>query len=379
MNHRSTVAVAASAAAPPKAPPDSRARPYWPAMNATLSAPSAIDADRLAAVARLLVDSGRVVPGMEVDITGRARSRWWPLPAVGDREVLASLLPEDTLEGHAEAASALADAVDGEVRRRLHGASVELLERRAGRRAVPHAWLVSLSSLDPYLAASLPAAKVAAFAAALDAWLASGAASLGRARLCLRVHEPAEDATCPHDERWAVELLVQDAEEPSLLVPLAELWDGAVPFAAGAIEDVLTGLGRLTRVAPELAVLLDEAAPTEVLLDTPTLLGLVRDRTEALADVGVALLLPSWWARRGRIALRAKTSSGAATPGVVTESGFGLDQLVSFTWEAALGGRRLTRAELSALARAAAAKQQLVRVRGEWAEVDPAELHAILG
>ncbi len=358
-----------------------------------MSAPPGIDVERLAAVSRLLVDSGRVVPGMDVDAAGRARSRWWPLPAVGDRDVLASLVPDDTFEGHAGAAAALADAVDGEVRRRLADASVELLARRSGRvgrQTVPQAWLVSLIAPDPYLAASLPPSRVAAFAAALDRWLASGAASLGRARLCLRVHEPVIDVGAEvgaavdvtgieADERWAVEILVQDADEPSLLLPVADLWAGAVPFATGAIEDVLTGLGRLTRVAPELASLLDEAAPTEVLLDTATLLDLVRDRTEALADIGVALLLPSWWARRGRLGLRARTSStSVSTPGVVTEAGFGLDELVAFTWEAALGGEPLTDAELSELERAAAAKQQLVRIRGEWAEVDPTEVAAIL-
>jgi len=54
-----------------------------------------------------------------------------------------------------------------------------------------------------------------------------------------------------------------------------------------------------------------------------------------------------------------------------------MDALVAFEWHAALGEHRLTRAELHALARAADAKQSLVRVRGEWVEVRPEDLEAV--
>ena len=46
--------------------------------------------------------------------------------------------------------------------------------------------------------------------------------------------------------------------------------------------------------------------------------------------------------------------------------------------EAALGGQRLTKVELEGLARSAAAKQQLVRVRGEWVQLDQSELAAMI-
>ncbi len=58
-------------------------------------------------------------------------------------------------------------------------------------------------------------------------------------------------------------------------------------------------------------------------------------------------------------------------------SGLNMDALVDFTWEAALGDRKLTKADLAALSRAATAKSSLVRLRGEWVEIDPAELAAI--
>ena len=352
---------------------------------------TAIDLDHVELVAGYLVDTGNVAPSLMVAPDGRGRSCWVPLPAMGDRDVVAGLVIGDRAEDHLAAAEALAVAVDAEVRSRLVGAEARLVARRPGRRTVPQSWLEALTSIDPLLPASLDARKVAAFAASLDAWIASGAVALGRARLCLRVHEPAEssvdDVTGRRPgrkaddldrRRWLVELLVQDGDEPSLVLPVVDLWEGRSPFPAGALEEVLGALAHAVRVAPELAPLLDEAAPTSALLDTETFLAFAHERIEPLAEVGVAVLLPGWWSRRGRVSLRAKSrSTGTGPQGVVTESGFGLEQLVSFTWEAALGGKRLTKVELKALAGVAAAKQGLVRVRGEWVQLDRSELAAI--
>lgn len=357
------------------------------------------------ALARYLVGAGKVAPSLTVDADGRGRARWVPMPAMGDRELLATLVGDDSVAGHAAAADALAAEVDGVVRHRLVDAGARVVARRAGRRTVPHAWLEALSAPDPRLSPSLDAEKVAAFAEVVQAWVATGAVAVGQARLCLRVGEvlvgaldlgpdgavaegtadgpgPSSSGGPPTgvgDARWAVELLVQDADEPSLMVPMADLWEGRAPFPSAVVGDVLASLGRMARVAPELSGLLDVAEPTAARIDTPTFLAFARDRVEALADVGISVQLPTWWARRGRVALRARArSTGAGPAGVVTESGFGLDQLVSFTWEAALGDERLTKAEVKRLARAAEAKQALVQVRGQWVQVEAAELTAVL-
>jgi hypothetical protein len=331
--------------------------------------------ERLASAAAFFVDSGRVVPGLNIDEAGRAWSQWWPLPAVNDRELVASLIEVDTVEEHRRAATALAGEVDRIVRQRLVGSRARLATRRPGRRTVPEAWLLSLTTDDPSLPDSLDPAKVRAFAGAVLAWVRSGAASPGRVRLCLRIHEPAGE----DDGRWPVELLVQDALEASLMVPIADVFAGSVLFRPGTIEEVLTSLGRLVRLAPEFSAVLDTAVPTGIDLDTEALLVVARDRIGDLADVDIAVLLPSWWTRTGRVGLRAKTSSKhTAANGSVTTSKFGLDEIVDFTWEAALGGRRLTKADLAALQKAATAKRSLVKIRGEWVLIDAAEIDAIV-
>ena len=331
-----------------------------------------VDVERCREVAAYFVESGRVVPGMVTGPDGRMRSQWWPLPVADDRELLASMLVDDSLEAHRAAAAELADAVDREVRERLIATGTNVVGRRPGRRTVPHAWALSLATEDPWLPATLNGEKVAAFAAEVERWVSSGAAVAGDAQLCVRVREP-NDA----DEAWQIDLLARDVDEPSLMVPLEDVWDATAPFAPGALEDLLGGLGRLVRLAPELLPVLDAAVPTGIDLDDHTLLGFVRDHTADLEDSGIAVLLPSWWTRGRRLGLRAKTSN-SSDDGAVTEAGFSLEQMVEFKWEAALGDRRLTKADLKTLEEAASAKRALVRVRGEWVQVDPAEIEAIL-
>lgn len=57
--------------------------------------------------------------------------------------MLASLLVDDSIDAHAEVASALAEEVDREVRRRLMSAGATVIGRRPGRRTVPQAWAAS--------------------------------------------------------------------------------------------------------------------------------------------------------------------------------------------------------------------------------------------
>src|SRR5690606_18746499 len=54
--------------------------------------------------------------------------------------------------------------------------------------------------------------------------------------------------------------------------------------------------------------------------------------------------------------------------------GLGLDELLAFEWQAALGDETLSARELAALARH---KAPLVRHRGRWIAVDPRELAEI--
>lgn len=334
---------------------------------------------RTALVARALVDAGKVVPDIVTDEVGVSRSRWVPLPGAGDVDSLLGLLAGDDLADHQAAAVSLAAETDRIVRERL--TDVDPLPRRGGRRSVPQAWIESLSRPDGVLPPSLDSDRVAAFASLVETWVATGALSLGRGRLCLRVHEPGTHPDAPHrsaiEPHWWIEVLIRDAQEPSLVVTIADLWSGASPFPVGTLDEVLTTLGRMVAVAPEVAGIVDSDVPTGVAMSTTALLEFVDRRLATLEEAGIDVLLPSWWASRRRIGLRARAKASASPKGGI-DSGLDFDTLVDFTWEAALGDQRLTAADLRRLAAAAEAKVPLVQVRGEWVRVDAAEVNALI-
>ncbi|MEO5840683.1 MAG: DEAD/DEAH box helicase [Acidimicrobiales bacterium] len=316
-----------------------------------------------------------MVPGIAIDDAGRARSWWWPLPAARDRAAIAALCADGSPQTQRIVAEQLAMAVDRTVRHRLGEHRVGLTARRSGRRSIEDAWLSSLTASDPWLARSYDIEKLRAFEREITRWVASGAATMGSVRLCLRVREPALAGV---DANWSVELLVQDTGEPSLIVAAADVWGGRSPFGPHAVEELLASLGRVARLAPELAMVLDESAPSEIELSTALLMDFLTQRIDTLADAGIAVLLPAWWAQRRRLGLRVKAKSARSGAASVVAGGIGMDAVVAFSFEAALGEHRLTTAELRALTHAVEAKQALVRVRGEWIEVGAGEFAKIV-
>lgn len=331
-------------------------------------------------VAHVLVSAGRVVPALTVEPDGRARSWWWPMPASTHRGLVASIVEDhsenDSQQAQRSAADRLAEAVDAIVRRRLCASKVTIAPPRPGRPTVTEAWARSLVVPDPWLAASLDPAKVRSLADEVQAWVRSGSVIDGRFQLCLRVHEPAPGTRrARQGSSWKIELLARDRYEPSLVLPLDDIWSGRSPFGASAFEDALGALGRAARLAPELSDALEAATPGEITVEDSAIVTVLTQRLEPLNDAGIAVLLPSWWSRRPKLGLRAKATS---SPASLTDGGVGMDSIIEFTWEAALDDRRLTKADIAALTAASETKQALVRIRGEWVEVGSAPISQML-
>jgi non-specific serine/threonine protein kinase len=335
--------------------------------------------ERLAAV---LVEGGRVVPGLQLDATGCLRAQWWPLPAAEDRPWLEALLAADDLPSQLRLSEALAEAVDRCVRQRLQrpAANEPKPARSRRRQTLPEAWLSALGAVDSALPASAAASAEAALFDSISAWVRQGMAASGELQLCLRCHEPADGRR----RRWTLELLLRPIGDPSLLVPLDSFWAGESPFPASAFEAVLGQLGLLVRLAPELDQLLEQQAPASLQLDEPALVTLVTQRAALLRDAGFALLLPSGLRQGQRLGLRARTlesgrgkRGGRAAP---AGGGAGLDlsALFRFEWQAVLGDRPFSAAELASLQRAAALKRPLVRLRGQWTLLDAAAVAGLL-
>jgi SNF2 family DNA or RNA helicase len=376
----------------------------------------------LAAVTRFADDlaaRGRVLPVLAEEDGGYA-ARWRPVLAAGDarhvRELAAAMPAACRAAADSAAGTApgplLADMLDAladsSVRTRLPGG---LLPARRGRRpartGVAERMLLALTATQPLVevADAQDEREARELAGALARWLARAALPSGPVRTCFRLVEPADGhgeaagapapvpagpaAAAPpapgNDSgpgTWRVEFSLQSADDPSLMLPAADIWAGTgygwmarAQHAGHPEEQLLAGLGSAARLFPALDGALSEAAPAQVTLDTAEALEFLRETGPLLSAGGFGVLMPDW-ARRARLGLKLTTRS---TPGgssaSVRQSQFGLQDLVSFQYDLALGGDVLAPEELAELARL---KVPLVRIRGQWVELDDRHLKAAL-
>ncbi|GGM48867.1 helicase HelZ [Micromonospora sonchi] len=281
----------------------------------------------------------------------------------------------------ADALDALTDAA---VRAALPEATLSRGVRNTGAVAP---WLGALTGLRREFTAD-PAA-LHTLRDELDAWQRDAAG--GSVRASFRLIEPATEeiddplTVLPADldtavatpDTWRVEFGLRAADEPGLHVDAGQVWRGAGRPVAGdnPQETLLAELGRASRLWPELDAALRTATPEALELDTEGAHRFLREGAPMLHAAGFTVLLPSWWRRpSARLGARLRAGSRPA-PGTVTGSGdrVGLDALVDYRWEVALGDQPLTSDEL---ARLAELKTPLVRLRGRWVELDPKRLAA---
>jgi len=350
----------------------------------------------LAALARFadgLAAGGRVLPVL-ADEGGGYAARWRPVLGGADAQRardLAAAMPSScrAVAGEppgvllAEALDALADAA---ARTRLPGS---LLPARRGRTParIPLAerYVAALTSTDARLdVEDASGGETAALAAELEAWLdrarTPGQGS-GPVRTCFRLVEPLDPDTgpTPGPSPWRIEFALQSTEDPSLMIPAADIWAGdawagqRLGPGGDPVEELLAGLGAAARLFGELEEALREPAPVTLELDTPGAFRFLKDTGPLLAAAGFGVLLPDW-VRKARLGLKLTTRS-RSSPSSVSPARFGLGDLVDFRYDVAVGDEVIDPAELAELARL---KVPLVRLRGQWVELDEAHLKAAL-
>jgi SNF2 family DNA or RNA helicase len=359
----------------------------------------------LAAVAGFaggLAGRGRVLPIIAAE-DGTYAARWRPVLGGADAQRardLAAAMPASCRAESGEPpgqllAAALGWLTDAAARTRL---PASLLPARRGRTpariSLAERYVVALTTTDARLDVATPQdeAEAAELAAELDAWLDGARIPAGPVRTCFRLIEPLSggdrgdrppgQALVPDADPWQVEFALQSAEDPSLMVSAADLWagegSGFLGSGAGAgddpVEDLLAGLGAAARLFGELEDALREAAPAMVELDTAGAFRFLKETGPLLVGAGFGVLLPDW-VRKARLGLKLTTRSQSPSATSVTGAKFGLGDLVDFRYDVAVGDQALDPAELAELARL---KVPLVRLRGQWVELDEAHLKAAL-
>ncbi len=248
-------------------------------------------------------------------------------------------------------------------------------------------WLHALGALDGKMDGT--EAELARFAREVEEWRRPATRATASAfRLCFRLDEPGPGETptgkqsrsipgSPED--WAVHYLLQAADDPSLVVPAEYAWTAKGRKASvlerknfNAREYLLSALGQASGICPNIEASLKGSAPEGYRLDAKGAYDFLTQRAWALEQAGFGVLLPAWWTRRGT-KLKLTARGVVKSPGMRAKAGLSLDAVVQFDWEVALGGEPLTLKELQELARL---KAPLVRVRGQWVELNPEEIQA---
>ena len=200
------------------------------------------------------------------------------------------------------------------------------------------------------------------------------------ATVALRVEPPRDDVDDPDDPEDAanadplagfrVTLHLRSAADPSLLVPVSQLWKAPQTVLARlgdrAEIDLALGLRRGARVWTPLGRALRATTPVDVELAPDEVESLLTDGSAALDASGIEVLWPKELFGGGlevRAALKATKTPAGAQP-----AAFSLDQLLEVDWRPTIDGEPLTAAEIAVLA---GAKRSLVRVRGRWVRVSP--------
>ncbi len=330
----------------------------------------------VARFARDLATRGRVLPGL--DPSG-PRALWRPVLTGPDaswaRSLALSMPPSLTTtatDGHLSVwADALESLVDAAVRAALGRGR---LDQGGRREPVRRAWLGALTGFER----RFDAADVGGLAQAIEEWQRDAVA--GPVRALFRLVEPASEPA-GDEEVWGVQFALQATDEPSLVVDAEQVWRarGALPGLArrvdGPQETMLAELGKASRLYPRLDEALRTARPTGLPLDTDAAHGFLSAVAPALATAGFGVQLPGWWSKpSSRLGLRLAAST-PSQPGQVDSGAtlLGFDALAEFRYQLAVGGQVLTTEEMAELTEA---KAPMVRLRGQWIELDARRLAA---
>ncbi|MDF5707081.1 MAG: DEAD/DEAH box helicase [Nostoc sp. S4] len=247
------------------------------------------------------------------------------------------------------------------------------MEAKAPLPAAVREWLPALTSGSGKVNAD--AIEVERLEAALKAWTMPLQYQLTLKtlfRTCFQLHSPEFDET-----DWTLAYFLQAADNPEFLVDAATIWQNPVErlvYENRTIdqpqETFLRGLGLASRLYPVLARSLETEYPQSFRLNPIQAYEFIKSVAWRFEDSGLGVILPPSLANREGWANRLGLKITAETP--KTKQGrLGLQSLLNFQWQLAIGGQNISKAEFDKLV---ALNSPLVEINGEWVELRPQDI-----
>ncbi|MEC0091536.1 DEAD/DEAH box helicase [Paenibacillus macquariensis] len=206
------------------------------------------------------------------------------------------------------------------------------------------------------------------------------ARQIGRLNLGLRM----EPRLLEEEQRWYVSFWAEIQDDYGTWLPSNYIWGRKETnlevrgrHYEAVQEQLLMALGEAASVSFEISNALTGPAPIGMELTPEQLFAFVRESVPLLTSAGVTVQLPSRWSKeKRRVGLSLKMVQPAETDSRVgIPVALGMDHLVSFEVEAALGGITLTLEEMTKLAES---DVPYAEFRGEWIEVDLKEIRQVM-
>ncbi|MBD2594157.1 DEAD/DEAH box helicase [Nostoc spongiaeforme FACHB-130] len=191
-------------------------------------------------------------------------------------------------------------------------------------------------------------------------------------RTCFQLSSPEAGET-----EWKLAYFLQAADDPEFLVDAATIWQNPVEeliYQNRTIEKpqetFLRGLGLASRLYGAIAPSLETEYPQSCQLNPIQAYEFIKSVAWRLEDSGLGVILPPSLTNREGWANRLGLKITAETPKKQKER-LGLQSLLNFQWQLAIGGQTISKAEFDRLV---ALNSPLVEINGEWVELRPQDI-----
>jgi SNF2 family DNA or RNA helicase len=191
-------------------------------------------------------------------------------------------------------------------------------------------------------------------------------------RTCFELRSPANSET-----HWTLAYFLQASSDPEFRVDAATIWQHPVEQLTSQnrvieqpLETFLRGLGLASRLYPAIAESLENSSPEYCQLNPTQAYEFIKSVAWRFENSGLGVILPPSLANRGEVANRLGLKITAQTLGK-KQGKLGLQSLLNFQWELAIGGQTISKSEFDKLV---ALNSPLVEINGEWVELRPQDI-----
>jgi SNF2 family DNA or RNA helicase len=179
------------------------------------------------------------------------------------------------------------------------------------------------------------------------------------------------------EPNWTLKYFLQAVDNPEFLIEAAIIWQQPVEklvYQNRTIEQpqetFLRGLGLASRLYPIITSSLETASPEFCHLTSMEAYEFIKAITWRFEDSGLGVILPSSLANREGWANRLGLKISAESP--QQKSGrLGLQSLLNFQWQLAIGGQTISKTEFDKLVKL---NSPLVEINCEWVELRPQDI-----